>query len=176
MVSCKVRGLVVRQRGGRRDLILGKREQGAFRGTGAMQSERDAVTLALEAHRTIELRNGARIRHVEDMDLRIAETGKMKGRTRRGHRAQPVGIRDVEVRIVERDRLHQADVVVAFERGERDGVGPVVQLAGANRKGVGYIGLVAELHLANRGPVERDGYAVTLGISRALQSDLQRDG
>ena len=110
------------------------------------------------------------------MNLRAGEAGDVDARTARRGGAKPILIGDVGVRVMQRDGLHHADVVVAFERGERDGVGAFGEEAGVDRECVGDVGLAGEIHFADGRAVEADGDAMSLAFGGALQGDVDADG
>ncbi len=80
------------------------------------------------------------------------------------------------MRVVDGDGLHQADVVVAVEGRQGDRVDAFLQHAGVDRKCVGDIGLIGEVHFANGVAIEADGNAVRLLIGAALQGDVNGRG
>jgi len=106
------------------------------------------------------LRDGQRIGDVVEMNLRAGETGDVDAGAGGRGGAQPILIGDVGVRVMERDGLHHADVVVAFEGRERNGVRTFMQKRGINRKRLGIEQLPLEIHEADSCAVDLNGDAI----------------
>ena len=64
-----------------------------------------------------EFFDGERVGDVEDANLRIGEASNVEMASGGGLQAQPIGVGFERVCVVQRDRLHDADVVVSVKRG-----------------------------------------------------------
>ena len=110
------------------------------------------------------------------MDLRVGETADVECVAGVGSGFEPVGVRFVGVRIVERDGLHDADVIVAVEGGQLDGVDAILEQAAVNREILGDVRKIGEVHFADVRTVKEDRNAVRLLVGGALQGDVHADG
>ena len=97
-------------------------------GARGWERERDGELAAFEGDFALEFADVERIGEIEDANVRLVEAGDMNLRAGDSGGAEPIGIRDVGVCVMQGDSLNDADVVVAVERGEGDGVGAVEEL------------------------------------------------
>ena len=100
--------------------------------------------------RTRELNDVQWIGNIVRLNLRVGEAADFHVRARRSRGTEPIGIRDIGVREIQHDGLDKASVVFAVERGERHGVGAIVEQALLNREGAGEIRLAVEIQDSDR--------------------------
>ena len=159
---------VERKRRRRGRLIVRESEQRAFRAPEAGDPERDAEARSIESHRSRQLSDCEWIGNVQHVDLRIREAADPHPVSRRGCGTQPIRIGRVGVRVVQRNGLDEADVIVSVESCERHGVRPVLQEAAVHGECARRVLLIGKVQLADRRAVEGDRDAMRLAVRNTL--------